>query len=149
MLPFPCVQCNNVFMDPVPHTTAYVQYYRRMRDYYQDLCRPPLSVHHEPAAASPSSAAAPRFTEHTKGLHAEHLEAGGMVGFDEAWQPKRPSKYLKQIAIRERAKALTENGLHSERVKKLNEKAIAQRQAIAERQQADSESRKMAKAKVS
>ena len=72
-----------------------------------------------------------------------------MDGFDEAWKPKRPSKYLKQIAIMERTKALTENGLHSERVKKLNEKAIVLRQANVERQRAESESRKSAKAKAS
>ena len=72
-----------------------------------------------------------------------------MDGFNESWQPKRPSNYLREIAVRERAKALTENGLYSERVKKLNDKAVAQRRALVEQQRAESEGKKATRTKGS
>jgi hypothetical protein len=56
-----------------------------------------------------------------------------MDGFDQSWQPKRPIKYLQQLAVRQRVTALTEDGLYSQKVKRINTRDIAQKQAAAQR----------------
>lgn len=113
----------------IPCMCQWSQYYRRLRDYYHDLCRPPIAVQHEvPSLATSSSPQ--RITEHVKGLHAEHVEANGLEGFQQSWQPKRPTKYLRELAVKERAKALTEDGLYSQRVKRLNAMGAAKRELL-------------------
>ena len=77
-----------------------------------------------------TSSSPQRVTEHVKGLHAEHVEANGLEGFKQSWQPKRPTKYLREMAVKERAKALTEDGLYSQRVKRLNAMEVAKRQLL-------------------
>ena len=91
------------------------------------MCRPPISVQHEPATSS--AAIPPRVTEHTRIQHAEHLAANGMDGFDQSWQPKRPIKYLRKLAVQERTRALTEDGLYSQKVKWINAKDVAMKEA--------------------
>jgi len=85
--------------------------------------------HDIPSTTSPSPQQL-RVTEHVKGLHAEHVEANGLEGFQQSWQPKRPTKYLREMAVKARARALTEDGLYSQRVKRLNAMEVAKRQLL-------------------
>ncbi len=103
-----------------------------MRSYYQELPRPPLTMRHGFAAGGLPATAPPRLTEHAKSLHAEHVELGVTAGYDVSRQQKRLIPHQKEIATKERVKALTESGLYSTSVKKINAREIARKQALLE-----------------
>jgi hypothetical protein len=64
------------------------------------------------------------------------VEAGEQLnGFSKNYVPKPPIKYLKERAVRERVRALTEHGLYSEEVTKINERDITQKLVWMRRKQ--------------
>ncbi|GAX75730.1 hypothetical protein CEUSTIGMA_g3173.t1 [Chlamydomonas eustigma] len=111
----------------VPHMviveTDKMKYLNMMNEYYHDLCRPPVAINH----GFPNIPISPlKMTAHTKQQLSEHVEANKQLrGFIENYVPKPPIKYLRERAVRERVRALTEHGLYSEEVKKINERDIA------------------------
>uniref|UniRef100_A0A7R9YT99 Large ribosomal subunit protein uL30m n=1 Tax=Chlamydomonas euryale TaxID=1486919 RepID=A0A7R9YT99_9CHLO len=120
----------------VPHLvvveTDRMYFYRRLKAYYDELPRPPLTVAHAGADALPA-AGQPRITAHVQALHAEHVSPGSAPGFDGAWVPKQPTRHRKDRQTAERVAVLTELGVHSQKARKINEALVEARRAVAER----------------
>lgn len=94
---------------------------KRMREYYRQLCRPPIIVDH--ANAVPPTQQVPT-TAFVRTQHREHVLPTRMSGFDKLWLPKPPRTFDKVKTTNHRAKLLVEHGLYSQRVRALNEKAM-------------------------
>lgn len=110
-------------LSKVPHMviveTDRMHYYRRMKEYYSDLTKPPLTVSHHGAVVA--DRARPRITEHVQSLVEKHIEASGIEGFESNFEPKvKPSKHQQEQWTKERVKALHQDGLFSEKVKEIN-----------------------------
>ena len=125
----------------VPHLvvveTDNMFYLKQMREYYQQLCRPPIIVDHFPAAAASTSASSTfplQTTAFTRRQFNEHVLPKQMEGFEKHWLPKPPRKYEKEQETQHRVKLLTEHGLYSQRVRNLNAEAMGPRKRYGERQ---------------
>jgi large subunit ribosomal protein L30 len=117
-------------LSKVPHMiiveTDRMHYYRRMKEYYSDLTKPPLTVVHGEAASAEQ--AKPRITEHVNSLIQKHVEASGMEGFASNFQPRlKATRHEQEMRTRERVLALSREGLFSERIKEINKRGIESR----------------------
>lgn len=123
----------------VPHLVIVesdrMHYYRRMKEYYSDLNRAPLTVDH--GAAAEMTRPPPRITEHVQSLVQKHIEASGLEGFEANFKPRggQPLRHVRELRIRERVEALNRDGLFSERVKEINTREIENRARALEAKQ--------------
>jgi len=115
----------------VPHLviveTDKMFYLKRMKEYYEQLVRPPLVVQHAISTATTAGSMPQPVSPFIRHHLNVHVNKGKVDGFAKNWVPKEPSKYLKDIAARERVRALTKGGVYSQHVAHINQEYIKQK----------------------